>query len=63
MKVTAQLTTADDGRKYYALMIDGQTIPNQTSVKLEQIANEPDSFTATFIGKVDENGIMQICDI
>ena len=63
MKITAQMTTAENGRSYYALMVDGKPILKQTAAKLEQSVDELDSLTVTFVGKVDANGAMQICEI
>jgi len=62
MKLTAQMTKGIDGRAYYALHIDDILIPRQKNIKLEQSVDDLDLITVTLQGRVNEHGVMQICE-
>lgn len=62
MKLTAELTTTEQGT-FYALHADGKMVSKQRAVKLEQELGEWDSFTVTFEGRVGKDGVMQICEV
>lgn len=63
MKLTAQMTTNQEGKQYYALHADGKIIKRQIATKLEQSIDELDKFTVTFVGVVDVDGVLQICEV
>lgn len=62
-KLTAKINKMADGRNYLMLMIDNKIVPKQHNIILEHGATKPTSFTVTFEGEFDENGVMQICEV